>query len=698
MSSFYARRPRPFRFSGPAGVAQTASLESPEAMAPAGRTTRLEVPGIAPVPLVYEPVTGRLVEIVQDDGVTLRRTQLLYDDPADAGFLSRVLDASGRELAFDYDGAGRVTRQVLPDLREVGFTYDDNGNLAMLTPPGRPDHVFQYDAIDQQSEYQPPGVAGIPDPRTFYAYDLDRNLDLVTRPDGQSVDLQYDAAGRLAFLVRPAGTTSFAYDDGTPQAPGTGHLASIATPGGEGLAFAYDGFLGTGSTWSGPVAGSVGRVYDDFLRVATETVDVGAGPVGVGFSYDLDGLLTGAGALTITRDPGHGLVTATTLGGTTTAQGYNAFGELATFSASHGGSALYAEDVSQRDALGRITRKVETLGGATTTTDYTYDLAGRLDTVTVDSALVRDFTYDANGNRLSLAPGDPTPIASTDAQDRLVSYQGASYTYTANGELLSKTEGTDVISYATDTLGNLTQVGLPDGRTLTYVIDGMNRRVGKQVDTGSGPELVQGLLYRDALNPVAELDGSGAVVARFVYGTKPHVPDYMVKGGVTYRIVSDHLGSVRLVVNVADGSIAQQIDYDEFGQVTQDTNPGFQPFGFAGGLYDADTGLVRFGARDYDPAVGRWTAKDPGALHYDAMVLAQPRSPGLGGSAGAPAKHWAMDIQRLATSPTTSSEVSATLRVCVTTWQKSSASPATRLVSLGSFHSQMAPEGATSLT
>ncbi len=37
----------------------------------------------------------------------------------------------------------------------------------------------------------------------------------------------------------------------------------------------------------------------------------------------------------------------------------------------------------------------------------------------------------------------------------------------------------------------------------------------------------------------------------------------------------------------------------------------FQPFGFAGGLYDGDTGLVRFGARDYDPYTGRWTAKDP---------------------------------------------------------------------------------------
>lgn len=59
------------------------------------------------------------------------------------------------------------------------------------------------------------------------------------------------------------------------------------------------------------------------------------------------------------------------------------------------------------------------------------------------------------------------------------------------------------------------------------------------------------------------------------------------------------------------GAVAQRIDYDTWGTVILDTNPGFQPFGFAGGLYDYRTGLVRFGARDYDPEVGRWTAHEP---------------------------------------------------------------------------------------
>jgi RHS repeat-associated protein len=80
---------------------------------------------------------------------------------------------------------------------------------------------------------------------------------------------------------------------------------------------------------------------------------------------------------------------------------------------------------------------------------------------------------------------------------------------------------------------------------------------------------------------------------------------------VTYQFITDHLGSVRFVVDVASGVVVQYISYNEFGNILTNTNHGFQPFGYAGGLYDSQTDLVRFGARDYYSVVGRWTAKDP---------------------------------------------------------------------------------------
>jgi RHS repeat-associated protein len=122
---------------------------------------------------------------------------------------------------------------------------------------------------------------------------------------------------------------------------------------------------------------------------------------------------------------------------------------------------------------------------------------------------------------------------------------------------------------------------------------------------------VQGLLWLDRSKIAAELDGVGNTISRFVYAKNDTTPDLILKNGVTYLVVKDHLGGPRLVVDAATGQVAQRMDYDAWGRVILDTNPGFQPFGFAGGQYDAATGLVRFGARDYDPAVGRWTTRDP---------------------------------------------------------------------------------------
>jgi RHS repeat-associated protein len=79
-------------------------------------------------------------------------------------------------------------------------------------------------------------------------------------------------------------------------------------------------------------------------------------------------------------------------------------------------------------------------------------------------------------------------------------------------------------------------------------------------------------------------------------------------------VATDQVGSPR-VVSDATGTVVKTVDYDAFGHVRMDSAASFSvPLGFAGGLADPVTGLLRFGLRDYDPVTGRWTTRDPAGL------------------------------------------------------------------------------------
>jgi RHS repeat-associated protein len=79
----------------------------------------------------------------------------------------------------------------------------------------------------------------------------------------------------------------------------------------------------------------------------------------------------------------------------------------------------------------------------------------------------------------------------------------------------------------------------------------------------------------------------------------------------TYYLSYNHIETLK-TITCQNNQIIKTLDYDSFGNILSDTNPTLHvPLGFAGGLYDKDTKLTKFGYRDYDSYTGRWTSKDP---------------------------------------------------------------------------------------
>ena len=559
-----------------------------------GRVVNVQAGNLAPTAYSYDS-RGRLATVTVGSGTSARVTTYAYDN---LDRLASVTDPLLRVQSYVYDDANRVVGQVFTDGSEVTFSYDANGNVTSVTPPSRPEHDFGYTPADLMSSYTPPAVAGTG--ATTYEYNLDKQPIVIHRPDGSTINFTYDSAGRLATTTYPKGPDP---SDGTvtvtrTYSPTTGKLTGMTSSDGQSLAYAYDGNLSLSTTWSGTVAGSVGRTYDNNFRAGSESVN-GANTVALG--YDNDGLLTSVDGLSITRDPTNGLITDSTVGSVTDHRTYDGFGQIATYEAKFGAMSLCLVSYV-RDSLGRIEQKTETIQGTTVVWNFTYDSAGRLWQVMQNGMLTATYLYDANGNRLTKATSSGTESGTYDNQDRLLTYGKWAYTYTANGDLWTKTDTTNgtITTYRYDGQGNLRHVSLPDGRAIDYVIDGRNRRVAKKVNG----TLVRRWLYENTLRPAAELDGAGNLVAHYVGGL-------MITPTNTYRVVLDNLGTPRLLVDRATGAVVERLDLDEFGQVTGDSNPGFLAFGFAGGIYDPDTGLVRFSARDYDPETGRWTSKDP---------------------------------------------------------------------------------------
>ena len=542
-----------------------------------GRLIDIEIPGLVPMALAYD-ARGHVASSTQG----ARSLGYVYEPST--GYLSEVHDAEGRVLKTVRDLAGRVTSVVRPDGAIVGLGYDNADNLVGVTPPGRPAHAMAYTKDDRLASYVAPGGS-----TTLYGYDLDQALSSIANPDGAKPAFAYDSAGRVSAFTYAGGSVQSGYS------ATTGLLSQLTGPLSNSLAYTYDGSLLTSTKAQGEAGGTVSWTYDGKLRVATETIGTSA----ITFARDPDGPLIGAGQWAARRDRATGQVVSANVRGVNWTYAYTNFGDVESLHVETGAGPLL-DFAYTYDKLSRIVITTETDGrGASTAWEYGYDLAGRLTSVSKNGAVDSSYAYDANGNRTDNG-------GAVDDQDRLLSAAGATYRYTPNAEVATKTAGAGVTQYTYDGRGALLGAALPAGHAVSYGLDSMGRRVSRTYAA-----VTNRWVYRNALQIGAEVDASGTMVSRFVYGSMSQTPAYMERGGETYVFVTDHLGSVRAVVRASDGFVVQAITYDAWGKVTTDSSLGFQPFGFAGGVYDVATSLLHFGARDYDPTAGRWVCKDP---------------------------------------------------------------------------------------
>ena len=544
--------------------------------------TGVSVPGLYDTSYSYD-TRGRLVLVQRGTRVT----NFSYNEQ---GLLDVVTDPLNRKTTYRYDERGRVVEVKRSDGSSIHYAYDKNGNMTVLVTPTNVSHEFAYNKVKMRSLYGTPSSGDY-----MYGYDRDRRLSWITFPSGTQIKNIYDKA-RLVQIQTPEGNIDYSYECGK-------EVKSI-TDGTDTITYEYDGSLVTSEMLSGTLNQSLTYTYNSDFYVDSFTYAGGT----VNYSYDSDGLLIGSGNFTVSRNASNGLPEAVSDGIYSIGRSFNGYGELKHEQYHVNANDIFSWEVN-RDDSGKITEKTETLGDVVTRYTYGYDSLGRLISVKKDGVTTEQYQYDPNGNRVyevNSLRGISGRNSTYSEEDRLLTSGNTSYLYNSDGFLLKKTEGHEVTGYTYSTRGELLSVSLPDGTVIQYEHDPLGRRIAKKVNG----TVVEKYLWQGMTRLLAVYDGSDNLLMRFEYADV-RMPASMTRDGVKYYLIYDQVGSLRIIAD-SSGNVAKRIDYDSFGNIVSDSKPAFiVPFGFAGGLYDPDTKLIRFEYRDYDPDTGRWTAKDP---------------------------------------------------------------------------------------
>jgi RHS repeat-associated protein len=509
---------------------------------------------------------GNLTKTVNPLGQTVQMTF------GALGKLTSITDAAGNATKYTSDGAGNLRNISYPDGTQQSFTHDQLGNLTET-------FLQNGDGISYQTNAQ-----GLVTQRTFadgtaqsFAYD----------PHGNLLTAQtYDAQGNLT------GTTTMSYNAGN-------QLLSVAHPGGRFLHFTYNA-AGQRIQSVDQSGFTVSYMYDSLGRLS-ELTD-GSGNLIAQYTY------TNLGQLAH-KQYGNG---------TSATYAYDAAGNLISIANyAPDGITVNSSFAYTYDLLGQVSSVTDSAGNVTT---YGYDATGQLIQVNLPGAQSIGYVYNSAGDRTEVINnGTPTSYASN-ALNEITRVGSTLYSYDPTGNVHTVTDSTGTTNYNYNDLNQLVSISAPDGTVTNFQYSPLGFLVGTTRISGGTRTQTNYLVDPTGLgNVVASYNGSGALLAHFVFGIG--LASQTAPSGTGYYDF-DASGNT-IGITGPTGAYANQYRYLPFGETTVTSQTVATPFtyGGQGGVMQIESNVYYMRARAYAPTTGQFMSNDSiGLRSGDANV------------------------------------------------------------------------------
>ncbi len=392
-----------------------------------------------------------------------------------------ITDTRGYATTYDYDTQYRVTSERDALSQTLSYVFDASNNRTQVTDKRGSITRYGYDSLGNTT-FITDALSSV----YRFTYDSHSNLLTKTDPLSRVTTNTYDAHDNLLTTTNISGTTTFAYN-------ARGLLTSVTDARGNTTQYGYNA-NGDRTSATDPLGNVTSATFDNGGRRLTQTDPLGHATT---FAYNANNNLTTitdalAHTTTYTYDNVGNRTALTDANANTTTFAYDEKDQLVTVTDARGGSVTYAYD-----AAGNKTRMTDANSHAT---NYTYDALGRLLTVTDSLAHTTTYAYDANGNKTSIVDAKAQTTTFTyDALNRLTKIQyptsNVQYTYDAVGNRLTMADPTGTttytydgfdrltrvqspisnLQYSYDAVGNRTRIVYPSGSAVTYTYDAANR-------------------------------------------------------------------------------------------------------------------------------------------------------------------------------------------------------------------------------